>query len=72
MKILILAIVIISIPVFIILKFYSDHPCIKSHEGLVHHNAWTQFVITSVKPLIMVPIFHPEYDAIETICDERK
>lgn len=50
----------------------KDHPCIRSHMEMRHQPAWTQFITTSYKPLIMVPIYHPAYDYQAEVCDERK
>ncbi len=66
--------VIIGVVLIIVGIIYSIYypTCLKSHKGMVHHPAWTQLVATSIKPLIIVPIFHPESDDLEDICDVRK
>lgn len=46
-----------------------EHPCIKSHEEMVHHEAWLQLLPTGKS---FIPITHPAYNAMETVCDERK
>jgi len=44
--------------------------CKRGHYEMVHHAAWTQMLVTSIKPMMMVPIYHPAYDAKEWTCDE--
>ena len=63
---------IIGIPAVFIYQDYK-HPCIASHQEMVHHSAWIQYIATSIgKTTQMTPIFHPSYDAMEVICDKRK
>lgn len=53
-----------------VIMWNIQHPCIKSHVGLVHHNAFTSFIY--MPHGAMIPIFHPARDSMETICDLRK
>jgi len=53
----------------VIIKYYHDHPCIESHNELVHHNSYTSYIMVGK---IMVPQMHSAYDSVETVCDKRK
>jgi len=54
----------------IALALIGCQKCKRGHVERVHHPAWVQMITTSIKPLIMVPITHPAYDANEFMCDE--
>src|SRR4051812_23304639 len=49
--------------------YQAEHPCIKSHRAMVHHDAYTTFILAGK---IMVPQYHDAYDAEEDVCDQRK
>lgn len=69
-KIIVSAIaLIITLPIGFYISYNIMHPCIKSHKEMVHHRAWTQYILVGK---MMVPIFHDAYDALEDVCDLRK
>lgn len=72
MKIILIIATVFGILLFFVIKNVIDHPCIKSHRAYVHHYAYTQMLVTSMKPLMMVPIYHPGYDQWEEVCDLYK
>lgn len=51
------------------LVYFNQHPCIKSHIGLVHHTALVQFMPAGK---VTVPIVYPAHDSNDEICDLRK
>lgn len=55
---------------FLIYIFVTSPNCKRGHYERVHHNAWTQMITTSIKPLIMIPIYHAAYDSTDFFCDE--
>ncbi len=45
-----------------------NHPCIRSHKGMVYHPAYTSML--PGRPTFF--IYHPDKDSCDEICDERK
>jgi len=60
-------ILVLGIASVIGVKHYIDNlpKCLDSRIETVHHNAWTQFVISGKST---IPIFHQAYDSEEVIC----
>lgn len=50
-------------------------PCIRSEQRLVHHDAWTQMIPqfdSKGNIYFWLPIYHPAYSSLETVCVERE
>lgn len=69
-------IIIVAIPFSVLIAMLvtagireHEHPCISSHEVMVHHSGWLQFMQSGTT---MIPIFHADHDDLEQVCDVRK
>ena len=51
------------------IHWYSIHPCIESHESLLHFEGHTDMIPVDKT---FIPVYYPPYDISVTVCDKRK
>ena len=57
----------IAFTMLLMLCSCETRECLRSHNETRHINAWTQFIYIDKT---MIPIFHPQYDYEDVVCDE--